>query len=228
MKKAVVLSSGGLDSTTVMAIARSQGFEIYSLTFDYGQRHRTEIDHSKAVAEHLGAVSHIVIKLDTAPFQGSALTADIEVPKDGVKPGIPVTYVPARNLVFISIAIAYAESIGARDIFVGVNAVDFSGYPDCRPQFIEALEKAAAIGTKCGDENDPIRIHAPIAGLSKSEIILKGTELGVDYSLTHSCYDPDEHGRSCGRCDSCRLRLSGFKTAGLKDPVEYFDQRIDL
>jgi 7-cyano-7-deazaguanine synthase len=220
VKKAVVLSSGGLDSTTVMAIALAQGFELFSLSFDYGQRHCCEIEAARRVADFFGA-KHNVVKLDTNVFHGSALTDNIPVPKEGVKPGIPVTYVPARNLVFISFGVAFAESAGARDIFVGVNAVDYSGYPDCRPQFIEAVQKAAALGTKCGDEGEPIRINAPIAGLSKSDIIRKGIELGVDYSITHSCYDPDELGRSCGLCDSCRLRLKGFRDAGLEDPVAY-------
>lgn len=220
-KKAVVLSSGGLDSTTVMAMARDMGFEVHALTFDYGQRHRIELECARGVAEHLGAASRVIVKLDTAPFKGSALTDDIPVPKEGLSPGIPATYVPARNLVFISIAVAYAESIGARDIFIGVNAVDYSGYPDCRPEFIEAVRKAAALGTKCGDGNDPIRIHAPLSGMSKSEIIIKGAALGVDYALTHSCYDPDPAGRACGQCDSCRLRLRAFEEAGLTDPVSY-------
>ncbi|MFA6449969.1 MAG: 7-cyano-7-deazaguanine synthase QueC, partial [bacterium] len=196
------------------------GFELLSLSFDYGQRHLREIEAAHRVADFFGA-RHTVVKLDTSIFQGSALTDDIPVPKEGVQPGIPVTYVPARNLVFISFGIAFAENRGARDLFIGVNAVDYSGYPDCRPQFIDAIAKAAALGTKCGDEGDPIRIHAPIAGLSKSDIILKGAGLSVDYSITHSCYDPDPQGRSCGLCDSCRLRLKGFADAGLKDPVAY-------
>jgi 7-cyano-7-deazaguanine synthase len=222
VKKAVVLSSGGLDSTTVMAIALAEGFELLSLSFDYGQRHRREIEAARRVANFFGA-RHTVVKIDTSIFQGSALTDDIPVPKEGVQPGIPVTYVPARNLVFISFGIAFAENRGARDLFIGVNAVDYSGYPDCRPQFIDAVAKAAALGTKCGDEGDPIRIHAPIAGLSKSDIIIRGSGLSVDYSITHSCYDPDPQGRSCGLCDSCRLRLKGFADAGLNDPVAYAD-----
>ncbi len=220
-KIAVVLSSGGLDSTTVMGIARAQGFGIHSLTFDYGQRHRCEIEAARRAADFFSAEHHIVVKIDTSPFRGSALTDDIPVPKDGPTDGIPITYVPARNLVFISYAVAYTESIGAKDIFIGVNAVDYSGYPDCRSDFIEAVRKSAALGTKCGVEGNPILIHTPIAGMSKSEIIRKGIELGVDYSITHSCYDPDAEGRACGRCDSCRLRLRGFADAGLKDPIAY-------
>ncbi len=220
-KKAVVLSSGGLDSTTVMAIAIAQGFDIHSLTFDYGQRHKREIEAARRVAEFFSVERHIVVNIDTSIFRGSALTDDIPVPGEGLTNGIPVTYVPARNLVFISYAVAYAESNGARDVFIGVNAVDYSGYPDCRPEFIEAIQQAARLGTKCGVEDDPIRIHTPIVGMSKSDIIRKGVKLEVDYSITHSCYDPDVEGRACGRCDSCRLRLLGFSAAGLQDPVSY-------
>jgi 7-cyano-7-deazaguanine synthase len=220
-KKAVILLSGGLDSATAAAIALDGGFELHAITFDYGQRHNRELQCAKNVAAALGAASHVTLKIDTSAFKGSALTDDIAVPKDGLRPGIPVTYVPARNLVFISMAVARAESIGARDVFIGVNAVDYSGYPDCRPAFIEAIQRAAALGTKCGVENDPIRIHAPLSGMSKSEIIGKGISLGVDYALTHSCYDPDPAGLACGRCDSCRLRLRAFQQAGLKDPAPY-------
>ncbi len=220
-RRAVVLSSGGLDSTTAMAMARSEGFEIYSLTFNYGQRHDCELYAARKVAASLGAALHVTVKIDSSIFQGSALTNDIPVPKEGVKPGIPVTYVPARNLLFLSYAVAWAESIGARDIFIGVNAIDYSGYPDCRPEFIESMRRTSELATKCGVEGDPIRIHAPLSGMTKSEIIRKGVQLGVDYSMTHSCYDPDPTGRSCGVCDSCRLRLRGFEDAGLKDPVSY-------
>ncbi|MBN1392046.1 MAG: 7-cyano-7-deazaguanine synthase QueC [Sedimentisphaerales bacterium] len=226
-KKAVVLLSGGLDSTTTLAIARSEGFRCYALTFRYGQRHRREIEAAKRGAESLGVIEHRFIDIDLSQFGGSALTdSTIEVPKDGSdlsRPGrIPPTYVPARNTIFLSYSLAWAEALGAFDIFIGVNAVDYSGYPDCRAEFIAAFEKAANLGTAAATEGKgKYKIHTPIINMTKGEIILTGIKLGVDYSLTHSCYDPDEKGRSCGRCDSCRLRLKGFAEAGLRDPIEY-------
>jgi len=229
-KRAVVLLSGGLDSATTLAIARSEGFRCYALTFRYGQRHQREIEAAKKVADSLEVIEHRCIDIDLAGFGGSALTdPNIEVPKDRAdlgKPGrIPPTYVPARNTVFLSYALAWAEVLGAFDIFIGVNAVDYSGYPDCRAEFITAFEKTANLATAAAVESrGRYRIHTPIINMSKREIILTGTKLGVDYSLTHSCYDPDEQGRSCGRCDSCRLRLKGFAEAGLKDPIEYVDK----
>ncbi|MHC4623383.1 MAG: 7-cyano-7-deazaguanine synthase QueC [Planctomycetota bacterium] len=226
-KKAVVLLSGGLDSATTLAIARSQGFYCYALTLAYGQRHRREIEAAKKIARSLDAAEHRVIDIDLALFGGSALTdSDIEVPKD--RPGlgnagqIPVTYVPARNTVFLSYALAWAEALGAFDIFVGVNSTDYSGYPDCRAEFIAAFEKTANLATAAAAEGrGKYRIHTPIIDMTKARIILTGSKLNVDYSLTHSCYDPDVRGRSCGRCDSCRLRLKGFSEADLKDPIEY-------
>ena len=224
-KKAVVLLSGGLDSTTTLAIARSKGYRCYALTFRYGQRHRREIEAAKKVACFLGAVEHRCIDIDLAQFGGSALTdSAIEVPKEGSSSRqghIPPTYVPARNIIFLSYALAWAEVLGAFDIFIGVNAVDYSGYPDCRDEFIKAFEKTANLGTAAAEGRGKYEIHTPIIKMTKGEIILTGTRLGVDYSLTHSCYDPDERGRSCGRCDSCRLRLKGFAEAGLRDPIEY-------
>ncbi len=226
-KIAVVLLSGGLDSATTLAIARSNGFLCYALTFAYGQRHRREIEAAKKVAESLGAAEHRIIEIDLATFGGSALTDEaIDVPKDRAdldgSTQIPVTYVPARNTIFLSYAIAWAEVLGAFDIFIGVNSTDYSGYPDCRAEFIAAFEKTANLATAAAVEGEGrYRIHTPIIEMTKARIILTGTKLGVDYSLTHSCYDPDQHGRSCGRCDSCRLRLKGFAEAGLKDPLEY-------
>jgi 7-cyano-7-deazaguanine synthase len=215
--------SGGLDSTTCLAYARRQGFDCYALSFDYGQRHRIELDAARRVAEALGAVEHRVVSFDLRAFGGSALTSDIEVPKDGsAADSIPVTYVPARNTVFLSFALAWAEVLAASDIFMGVNAIDYSGYPDCRPEFIEAFERMANLATRAGVEGSTrIHIHTPLIRLSKREIIELALELGVDLRLTHSCYDPDAAGRSCGRCDSCRLRLKGFVEAGMKDPLEY-------
>lgn len=223
MKPAVCLLSGGLDSTTALAYARREGFACYALTFDYGQRHRVELEAARRVAESLGAVEHRVVVFDLRVFGGSALTADIDVPKDGSdKANIPVTYVPARNTVFLSFALAWAEVLGASDIFLGVNAVDYSGYPDCRPEFIAAFERMADLATRAGVEGvTHMRIHTPLIRLSKREIIELAVDLGADLRLTHSCYDPDAAGRSCGRCDSCRLRLKGFAEAGMKDPVEY-------
>jgi len=226
-KRAVVLLSGGLDSTTTLAIARSEGFRCYALTFRYGQRHQREIEAAKKVADSLEVIEHRCIEVDLAQFGGSALTdSAIEVPKDRAdlgKPGrIPLTYVPARNTVFLSYALAWAEVLGAFDIFIGVNAVDYSGYPDCRAEFIMAFERVANLATAAAVERKGrYHIHTPIIDMAKAEIILTGTKLGVDFSLTHSCYDPDDKGRSCGRCDSCRLRLKGFAEAGLKDPIEY-------
>jgi 7-cyano-7-deazaguanine synthase len=229
-KKAVVLLSGGLDSATTLAIARSEGFQCYALTFKYGQRHGREIEAAKKVADSLEVIEHRCVDIDLAQFGGSALTDPaISVPKDRVdldKPGlIPPTYVPARNTVFLSYALAWAEVLGAFDIFIGVNAVDYSGYPDCRGEFIRAFEKTANLATAAAiEKKGKYKIHTPIINMTKSEIILTGTKLGVAYSLTHSCYDPDESGRSCGRCDSCRLRLKGFAEAGLKDPIKYVNR----
>jgi 7-cyano-7-deazaguanine synthase len=225
--RAVVLLSGGLDSATTLAIARSESFACYALTFLYGQRHRREIDAARRVARSLGAVEHRVVEIDLAAFGGSALTdSRIEVPKDraelGEASGIPPTYVPARNTIFLSYALAWAEVLGAFDIFIGVNSTDYSGYPDCRAEFIAAFERMANLATAAAVEGKGhYRIHAPIIDMTKAEIILAGTRLGVNYALTHSCYDPDPQGRSCGRCDSCRLRLKGFAQAGLRDPIEY-------
>jgi 7-cyano-7-deazaguanine synthase len=231
-RRAVVLLSGGLDSATTLALARREGLRCYALTFAYGQRHKREIEAAKRVADSLGAVEHRVISIDLAAFGGSALTDPaIDVPKDspdlGASPEIPVTYVPARNTIFLSYALAWAEVLGAFDIFIGVNSTDYSGYPDCRAEFIAAFERTANLATAAAVEDKGVyRIHTPIIGMTKAQIIRTGTEVGVDYSLTHSCYDPDEQGRSCGRCDSCRLRLKGFAEAGLKDPVEYGSARI--
>ncbi len=220
-KKAVVLVSGGLDSATILAMARAEGYDCYALSFDYGQRHRCELQASDAVAEHSGALEHRTVKLDLRQFGGSALTDDaIDVP-DGGGEGIPVTYVPARNTVFLSLSLAWAEVLGANDVFIGVNAVDYSGYPDCRPEFINAFETMANLATKAGVEGQHLTIHAPLIELSKAEIIRRGTELGVDYGITVSCYNPSDEGLACGRCDSCRLRAAGFAAAGLADPTRY-------
>jgi 7-cyano-7-deazaguanine synthase len=222
VKPAVCLLSGGLDSATCLAFARSQGYRCYALSFDYGQRHRLELEAAARVAPSLGAAEHRVVSIDLRAFGGSALTDDIEVPKTGVGEGIPVTYVPARNTVFLSFALAWAEVLSSSDVFIGVNAIDYSGYPDCRPEFIAAFENMANLATKSGVEGRThLKIHAPLIQLSKCEIIQVGARLGVDFALTHSCYDPDARGRSCGLCDSCRLRLKGFADAGLKDPIEY-------
>jgi len=226
-RRAVVLLSGGLDSATTLAIARSQGFQCFALTFRYGQRHQREIEAAKKVADSLGAVEHRIIRIDLAQFGASALTdLAVQVPKDRAELAnqgqIPPTYVPARNTIFLSYALAWAEVLGAFDIFIGVNAIDYSGYPDCRPEFISAFEKTANLATAAAVESKGrYQIHTPVINMKKAEIILAGTKLDVDYSLTHSCYDPDEQGRSCGKCDSCRLRLKGFAEAGLKDPIEY-------
>ncbi|MGD8999225.1 MAG: 7-cyano-7-deazaguanine synthase QueC [Granulosicoccaceae bacterium] len=221
--RAVVLVSGGLDSATTLAIARAEGYTCFALSFDYGQRHAAELAASEQVADSIGVAEHKRIHIDLNAIGGSALTeACIEVPKEGVKPDvIPVTYVPARNTVFLALALGWAEVLGARDIFIGVNAVDYSGYPDCRPEFIAAFENLANLATRAGVEGERFHIRTPLIDLSKREIIERGTALGVDYALTISCYDPDVHGRACGECDSCRLRREGFAAAGLADPTRY-------
>ncbi len=222
-KKAVVLYSGGLDSTTCMAIARADGFEAYAMSFAYGQRHSVELEKAREYAAKIGTASHQVVQIDLRQFGGSALTAALDVPKDqAADDSIPITYVPARNTIFLSFALGWAEVLGAFDIFIGVNALDYSGYPDCRPEFISAFENMANLATRAGVEGDrPYTIHSPLIQLSKAEIIRTGLALGVDYRLTHSCYDPTVAGISCGRCDSCRLRLKGFREAGVEDPIEY-------
>lgn len=223
-KKGVVLSSGGLDSTTVMAIARSEGYTIYSLSFRYGQRHALELEAAEKVAKVFGAKEHLIIDIDLTMIGGSALTDNIEVPK-GRSEGemqreIPVTYVPARNTIFLSYAMAWAEVIGTSDIFIGVNAVDYSGYPDCRPEYIEAFERMANLATKTAVEGKTrLKIKTPLINMTKAEIIQKGIELGVDYGMTHSCYDPSPKGKACGQCDSCLLRKKGFEEAGVPDPA---------
>jgi 7-cyano-7-deazaguanine synthase len=225
MKPAVCLLSGGLDSATCLALARRDGFACYALTIYYGQRHGTEVGAAVKVAASLGVEKHLIAPIDSRLFGGSALTDDLEVPKSGVAPGIPVTYVPARNTVFLSLALAWAEVLDSSDIFIGVNAVDYSGYPDCRPEFIQAFEQMAQLATKAGVEGrSHVRIHTPLSQLSKAEIIRLAQTLGVDFSLTHSCYDPNENGRPCGRCDSCRLRLKGFREAGFQDPLDYIHE----
>jgi 7-cyano-7-deazaguanine synthase len=223
-RRAVILLSGGLDSATTLAIARTAGFDCYCLSFDYGQRHRAELDAAVLVAKALDASEHRVMRLDLGQFGGSALTDNnITVPVDGVQPGIPVTYVPARNTVMLSLALAWSEVLGSRDIFVGVNAVDYSGYPDCRPDYIAAFEMMANLATKAAIEGAWLTIHAPLIDLTKADIIRRGTTLGVDYGLTVSCYKADESGRACGVCDSCRLRREGFATADVADPTSYVD-----
>jgi 7-cyano-7-deazaguanine synthase len=219
---AIVLLSGGLDSATTLAIARSEGYACHCLSIDYGQRHRAELDAAKRVAAALGAAEHRVLALDLAGFGGSALTdTAIDVPVEGVQPGIPVTYVPARNTIFLSLALAYAEVRGASDIWFGANAVDYSGYPDCRPSFMRAFEAMANLATKAAVEGARTTLHTPIIELSKADIIRRGTALGVDYALTVSCYQATGDGKACGRCDSCRLRRAGFEAAGLEDPTRY-------
>ena len=221
-KKAVILYSGGLDSTTCMAIARAEGFAPYALSFAYGQRHAVELAKAREAAPRIGAVEHLVVEFDYRQVGGSALTSDVAVPKGGVGSDIPVTYVPARNTVFLSFALGWAEVLDSFDIFIGVNALDYSGYPDCRPEYIAAFESMANLATKAAVEGaGRYRIHAPLISLSKADIIRKGLTLGVDFRLTHSCYDPTPAGLACGLCDSCRLRLKGFAEAGVKDPVEY-------
>jgi len=226
LKKAVVLSSGGLDSTTAMAIAKYEGFEIYSLSFSYGQRHAFELEAAQKVSDALGVIEHLVINIDLNKIGGSSLTDDIDVPKkrdeQEMAREIPVTYVPARNTIFLSFALAWAEVLESADIFIGVNAVDYSGYPDCRPEYIEAFEHMANLATKAGVEGiTKIRIRTPLIHLTKAQIIQKGMGLGVDYALTHSCYDPSPQGLACGECDSCFLRKKGFREAGVKDPTKY-------
>jgi 7-cyano-7-deazaguanine synthase len=225
-KPAVILLSGGLDSATTAAIARGEGFELYAVSFDYGQRHRFELEAAARVAAALAIREHRIVKIDLSQFGGSALTTSVDVPKDRsqetMQQGIPITYVPARNTVFLALALAYAEVLGAADIFIGVNAIDYSGYPDCRPEFIAAFERTANLATKAGVEGAlQFKIHTPLILLSKAEIIRRGAELRVDYSLTFSCYDPDKRGRACGHCDSCLLRRRGFAEAGVADPTVY-------
>lgn len=224
-KSAVILVSGGLDSATVLAIARADGYELHAVSFDYGQRHRHELEAARAVCASAAVRSHVVYPLDTAVFRGSALTNDIPVPHnrtdDEISDGIPVTYVPARNTIFLAIALGLAESIGAGDLFIGVNAVDYSGYPDCRPEFIAAFQAMANLATKSAVEGHPFRIHTPLVSMTKADIIRRGIALGVDYGLTHSCYDPAPGGGACGECDSCLLRHRGFVEAGVPDPTHY-------
>ena len=224
-RRAVVLLSGGLDSATVLAIARSEGFVCSCLLVDYGQRHRVELERARAVARAQDVADVRVVRVDLRAIGGSALTADMEVPKDRPESergaGIPVTYVPARNTLFLALALGMAETLGATDLYIGVNAVDYSGYPDCRPEFIRGFESLANLATRAGVEGARYRVHAPLSGLRKAEIIQTGTRLGVDYALTHSCYDPDPAGRACGRCDSCIIRRDGFRAAGVPDPTAY-------
>jgi len=225
MKRAVVLLSGGIDSSTTLAIAIAEGYEPYALSFDYGQRHHIETEAASRVADSLGVKQHRIARIDLRIFGGSALTDEVAVPKrrseSEIAHGIPVTYVPARNTIFLAYALAWAEVIQASDIFLGVNAIDYSGYPDCRPEFIEAFENLANLGTKAGVEGRRFHIHTPLIKFSKSEIISKAVELGVNLSLTHSCYDPSPEGLACGECDSCLLRLRGFREGGIKDPIRY-------
>ena len=227
MKGAVVLLSGGLDSMVCAGLAREQGFEVIALTVDYNQRHRVELESARAIAARL-AQRHIVLPLDLRAFGGSALTADIDVPKGGVGAGIPITYVPARNTIFLSLALGLAESGGARDIFIGVNALDYSGYPDCRPEFVAEFEHLANLTTKAGVEGDRFTIHAPLQQMSKAEIAREAERLGLDPALSHSCYDPLPDGRHCGRCDACRLRAKGFAEAGIADPTVYAGSPLRL
>jgi 7-cyano-7-deazaguanine synthase len=223
MKPAVVLLSGGLDSATVLALAKSQGYACHALSVQYGQRHQAELDAAARVVAHIGATVHKVVSVDLSTFGGSALTdAAIAVPTDGVKPGlIPVTYVPARNTIMLSLALAWAEVLGSRDIFFGANALDYSGYPDCRPDFMQAFERLANLATRAGVEGAHLTLHTPIIAMSKAQIVRLGTQLGVDYGLTVSCYQADAAGRACARCDSCRLRRAGFEAAGMPDPTIY-------
>jgi len=226
IKKAVVLSSGGIDSTTAMAMAKHEGFEIHSLSFFYGQRHAVELEAAQKVADAMGAAKHLVINIDLKKIGGSSLTDDMDVPKArherAMSQEIPVTYVPARNTIFLSFALAWAEVLESSDIFIGVNAIDYSGYPDCRPEYIDAFERMANLATKAGVEGiTKIKIRTPLIRLTKAQIIKKGFNLGVDYSVTHSCYDPSPQGLACGRCDSCFLRKKGFKEAGVEDPTRY-------
>jgi len=225
-EKAVVLLSGGLDSTTALAVAQAAAYETYAISYRYGQRHSMELESASRVAKAMGVEKHLIINFDLRAIGGSALTDQIEVPKergaDEIASGIPVTYVPARNTIFLSFALAWAEVLGAQDIFIGVNALDYSGYPDCRPEYIDAFEKMARLATKAGVEGRLwLKIHTPLIAMTKAEIIQTGLKLGVDYSLTHSCYDPTPEGVACGKCDSCLLRLNGFAEAGVKDPLSY-------
>lgn len=221
-KKAVILLSGGLDSATVVAMAKAEGYQCYTMSFDYGQRHRAELHAAARVAKDMGAIAHKVIGLDLDGMGGSALTdSSIDVP-EAPSEGIPVTYVPARNTVFLSLALGWAEVLGAQDIFIGVNAVDYSGYPDCRPEFVEAFERLANLATKAGVEGQGFRIQAPLQNMSKADIVKAGMAHGVDYSLTVSCYQANDQGQACGKCDSCRLRAEGFSNAGVSDPTRYF------
>ncbi len=218
---AILLLSGGLDSLTAGGIAREQGYRIFALTIDYQQRHRVELEAAERIAAALGAERHIVLPLDLSRFGGSALTADIDVPKDGVGEGIPITYVPARNAIFLALCLGWAEAMGARDIFIGVNALDYSGYPDCRPDFIRAFTEMARLGTKAGDEGARIEVRTPLIDMSKAQIVTEATRLGLDIGMSWSCYDPAPALKHCGRCDSCRLRAKGFAEAGLPDPTDY-------
>ena len=233
MPKAVLLLSGGLDSTTLLAHALNEGLDVYAMTFRYGQRHASEIEAARRVAAAYRVQDHVIVDIDLRTFGGSALTSDIDVPKDrdlshGEQQGIPITYVPARNTIFLSFALAWAEVLEAQDIFIGVNALDYSGYPDCRREYIEAYERMANLATRGGVEGtNPIRIRTPLIDLTKAQIIRLGLELGVDYALTQSCYDPDESGAACGHCDACRLRLRGFEEAGAEDPARYQGRRVE-
>ena len=227
MKRAVVLLSGGLDSATTLALAVRDGFAPYALSFDYGQRHKLELAAARRVAGSLGVQDHRIAQIDLRVFGGSALTDEIAVPKNRAEANasdIPITYVPARNTIFLSYALAWCETLGASDIFIGANAIDYSGYPDCRPEFISAFEQLANLATKAGVEGARFHIHAPLISMSKADIIRKGMDLGVDFSLTHSCYDPSADGLACGECDSCRLRLGGFQSAGRTDPIRYAEK----
>ncbi len=222
----MVLLSGGIDSATILAIAQSQGYDVYTMSFRYGQRHVVELDSAKQISEKMGAKKHVVVDIDLRAFGGSALTDDIEVPKERsdqeIGTGIPITYVPARNTIFLSFALAWAETLEIDTIFIGVNALDYSGYPDCRPEYIEAYQGMANLATKAGIEGTTqLKVHTPLISMTKAQIIQKGTELGVDYGLTLSCYDPDPEGRACGTCDSCLLRIKGFEEAGVPDPTIY-------
>jgi 7-cyano-7-deazaguanine synthase len=226
MPPAVLLLSGGLDSTTLLAMALAEGFDVHAMSFRYGQRHATEIDAARRVAAHSGVRDHVIVDIDLRVFGGSALTSNIDVPKDrrldDMSVGVPITYVPARNTIFLSFALAWAEVLGARAIFIGVNAIDYSGYPDCRPEYIAAYERMANLATRGGvDGSNPTSIRAPLLHLSKADIIRTGLSLGVDYSITQSCYDPGPHGQACGHCDACQLRLQGFADAGAHDPAPY-------
>ncbi len=223
--EAVVLLSGGLDSATALAIAKSEGFDVHALSFRYGQRHAVELNCAQKIAAQQNVLQHVIVDIDMRAFGGSALTADIEVPKNrapgDMAHGIPITYVPARNTIFLSFALACAEVLGSTDIFIGVNALDYSGYPDCRPEYIKAYERMANLATKAGVEGRQLKIHTPLISWTKAQIISRGLDLGVDFSQTSSCYDPAPDGTACGKCDSCQLRLKGFREAGVRDPIQY-------